>query len=334
MRVLIVDDSVTVRDRLVEALSRLPGLDHVHIASSPLEATRAVQSGWPDAVVLDINLPRDAGPQVLDALKTGDSRIVSIVLTNDATQEQREACRLAGADFFFDKSWELQSVVDVIARLARGDVQEVTLPPCWTGFDLLPIPGWLYDLDTFAFRAVNHAAVVRYGYSREEFLAMTLADVQLCGTPPGADPSARLTRHLAGRQQHQDRAGAVLNVEVVLTDLIHDGGRLGVALIHDIGEHVTVERALRASDSRCRELEQKLRQASRLEAIGRLAGAVAQECSNLLTIIMGRSQQLMDSLGPDDPARVEAIGIFEASSVLETKIREVLAASPSNVWRI
>ena len=45
-------------------------------------------------------------------------------------------------------------------------------------FEANPYPMWVYDLDTLHFLAVNDAAVVHYGYSREEFMTMTLKDIR------------------------------------------------------------------------------------------------------------------------------------------------------------
>ena len=42
-----------------------------------------------------------------------------------------------------------------------------------------PLPMWIYDLETLAFLDVNDAAVARYGYSRDAFLAMRLTDIRL-----------------------------------------------------------------------------------------------------------------------------------------------------------
>ena len=45
-------------------------------------------------------------------------------------------------------------------------------------FEVNPHPMWVYDLETLRFLAVNDAAVRRYGYSREEFLALTIRDIR------------------------------------------------------------------------------------------------------------------------------------------------------------
>jgi len=45
-------------------------------------------------------------------------------------------------------------------------------------FENNPLPMWVFDLETLAFLAVNQAAIVKYGYSRDEFLRMTLQDIR------------------------------------------------------------------------------------------------------------------------------------------------------------
>jgi two-component system response regulator DevR len=119
MKVLVVDDSATVRHHLIELLSTLPGVEILEAAQAS-EARHAIRSGRPDVVVLDIRLPRGSGIEVLEALRADDPRPTTIVLTNDPTPQWREACFRVGADFFFDKTAEFQQAVDVIARLARG----------------------------------------------------------------------------------------------------------------------------------------------------------------------------------------------------------------------
>jgi PAS domain S-box-containing protein len=92
----------------------------------------------------------------------------------------------------------------------------------------IPVPMWVYDLASLRFLAVNDAAVDRYGWSREEFLTMTIADIR-----PKDDASALLadvlesdeTRPNAGVWRHRTRSGAEMDVEVAST-LIGFGDRL------------------------------------------------------------------------------------------------------------
>ena len=128
MKVLVVDDSAIVRQRLVDIVSTLPGVERVDTAATASEARRVIEATGPDLVILDIHMPGDSGLSVLDALQT-DDRVTAIVLTNDPTPQWRRACLRAGADFFFDKSVEFQPAVDVVARLALAESRRVERRP-------------------------------------------------------------------------------------------------------------------------------------------------------------------------------------------------------------
>ena len=84
-------------------------------------------------------------------------------------------------------------------------------------FQANPQPMWVYDSKTLAFLAVNDTAIARYGYSREEFLTMTLADIRpaeempalmqnLMYSPPGTQ--------ISGPWRHRCKDGEILWVEI------------------------------------------------------------------------------------------------------------------------
>ena len=80
-----------------------------------------------------------------------------------------------------------------------------------------PLPMWVCDLETLAFLEVNHAAVEKYGYAREEFLTMTLKDISPSKDVTGMlgdvlDPSLGRKHSQWGR--HKLRNGRIIDVEV------------------------------------------------------------------------------------------------------------------------
>ena len=105
-------------------------------------------------------------------------------------------------------------------------------------FDLSPAPMWVFDVDSLRFLAVNPAAVALYGFSVDEFLAMTLDRIR-----PG-DEHERLHQHLAavgaGRPstglqwRHMTRSGEVIDVEVTATDVQMHGRPARMAMAVDI----------------------------------------------------------------------------------------------------
>jgi PAS domain S-box-containing protein len=104
-------------------------------------------------------------------------------------------------------------------------------------FDANPHPMWVYDLDTLRFLAVNDAAVSHYGFSREEFLSMTIAGIR-----PSEDLPALLkyvssvTDGLdkAGEWLHRRKDNSLIHVEITTHTLTFGGRKAELVLAHDI----------------------------------------------------------------------------------------------------
>ncbi len=113
-------------------------------------------------------------------------------------------------------------------------------------FNASPLPMWLYDLETLAFVAVNDAAIARYGYSRDAFLAMTIADIR-----PEADRERLRAALQARRDAGEPRAGAhvdddgdiwrhrrsdgsIIDVEITSHELDFDGRAVRLVAAHDV----------------------------------------------------------------------------------------------------
>src|SRR6185436_18323703 len=84
-------------------------------------------------------------------------------------------------------------------------------------FEANPQPMWVFDRASLAFLAVNQAAIARYGYTREEFVGMTLRDIR----PPEDVPeflehtgASAPTPHTDGPWRHRRKDGTVLFVEI------------------------------------------------------------------------------------------------------------------------
>jgi two-component system, cell cycle sensor histidine kinase and response regulator CckA len=88
-------------------------------------------------------------------------------------------------------------------------------------------------------------------------------------------------------------------------------------VIANIGRDITQEK----------EFEAQLRQAQKLESVGRLAGGVAHDCNNLLTVISGYTALLLDKLSPVDPACVELTEIQNAAAKTAQLTQQLLAFS-------
>jgi len=106
---------------------------------------------------------------------------------------------------------------------------------------------WVYDDDTLAFLEVNAAAIARYGFSRDEFLAMTLADIRPPEDVPAllADVTSVPDGFEGGRRwRHRRKDGSLLTVEVSSNPVPWPGRRARVVLVHDVSAQVALESRL------------------------------------------------------------------------------------------
>jgi diguanylate cyclase (GGDEF)-like protein/PAS domain S-box-containing protein len=115
-------------------------------------------------------------------------------------------------------------------------------------FEGSPVPMWVSDRDSLRFLAVNDAAVARYGYSREQFMAMTVPELR-----PQADQerfgtflrSLALSQFTENIGQHITANGTRIDVSVASRALTYAGRNARLTVIHDISKAKDVERELR-----------------------------------------------------------------------------------------
>ena len=122
MKLFVADDSSTIRERIIRMLTDVPNAVVVGEAADGLETMRVLPMALPDLVILDLQMPRANGIEILPKIKGLSAPPLVMVLTNYATRRHREACTNLGADYFFDKSREFEQAIGVIETLARAGV--------------------------------------------------------------------------------------------------------------------------------------------------------------------------------------------------------------------
>jgi len=122
MKVLIADDSIVVRDRLVTLLTELHGVEVVGQAKDAVEARNLAEELRPDVAIVDVRMPKGSGADVVRDIKKLNPTPKVIVLTNYPHPENRKKCIERGADYFFDKSTEFKKVMSVLRGMLRDPV--------------------------------------------------------------------------------------------------------------------------------------------------------------------------------------------------------------------
>jgi signal transduction histidine kinase len=175
------------------------------------------------------------------------------------------------------------------------------------------------------------------GYTRQEFAEKGLRWDQL--TPPellGQTPQVRASLKSTGRMNAWEKVylrkdGSRLPVLVALAAL--DGDE-NIAVIADLSERRRAEQAeagMAQASLALRQTEEQLRQSQKMDAMGRLAGGVAHDFNNMLSIILLNCEQLLEELAEADPRREEVKGMLQAGQQAASLTRQLLMFSRRQV---
>ncbi|MEH1943963.1 MAG: PAS domain S-box protein [Nostoc sp.] len=158
----------------------------------------------------------------------------------------------------------LQQLARQIIRYLELHRQKV-IDDSQRSFNLLfsknPNPMWVYNQNNLQFLDVNEAAVVCYGYSREEFLQMRTTDIR----PPEDVPilleylgQKYHNLHFAGQWRHRRKDGQIIDVEVVTHTINYGRYNARLVNIRDITEHKRVERTLQQTEAKFRVISEAI----------------------------------------------------------------------------
>src|SRR5262249_42615166 len=122
LRVFLVEDSPSIRDRLGDFLSEPGEVEIIGFAATEADAVRQLLAEPVDVAIVDLNLKEGTGIGVIESVRarrpTAPPTI--IVLTNYAFPEFEAACRGSGADYFFDKSTQFGAVKVLLQSIRRS----------------------------------------------------------------------------------------------------------------------------------------------------------------------------------------------------------------------
>lgn len=212
-------------------------------------------------------------------------------------------------------------------------------------FDQNPNPMWFYDLETLAFLRVNDAAVRKYGYDRDEFLRMTIADIRPSEDVGRLMENVEATRagdpgavDQAGLWRHRTKDGALLWVDITSRVTAYDGRPAEVVLVRDVTEahearlellryQQDLERLVSERTAQLERANEGLRAAT--EAKSAFLATMSHELRTPLNSILGFSAILRDGMaGPLTEEQERQLGFLRSSAEhLHALIDDVLDLS-------
>ncbi|HYF63786.1 MAG TPA: PAS domain S-box protein [Herpetosiphonaceae bacterium] len=196
-------------------------------------------------------------------------------------------------------------------------------------FEVNPLPIWILDAAGADLVAVNAAAVQRFGYSRDEFLALRLHDLRPADELPELErrleyvaanrpADGHLTPNWHIELEFRHKHGEPIIADVVVQPMMFRGRPAYLLVLNDLTARKRAEEALRQS-------QRQLMQSQRMESIGRLAGGIAHDFNNLLTAITGYGSLALDSLPPAAPQRDDLAEILLAAKRARELTHQLLA---------
>jgi two-component system, cell cycle sensor histidine kinase and response regulator CckA len=340
LRVLIVEDLPADAELAQCELGRALGACEFRRVDTREDFSAALHEFHPDLVVSDVTLPQVDALQVLDLVSRLAPRTPVIVLTGAVDEDTAVTCMKAGAADYLNK--------DHLARLgqaAKRALDERHVSEARPRGEEAAAWKRRYELFASASRLVFYErcdaeGTVELSASLREVLGVgpeavgnRLSNLAALLHP---DDTARVqaefaaaTRTLAPidlayRLRHAD--GRYLEVH----DRAYPSPGDAPGAVHYVGVLEDVTEARRQDETR-KHLEAQLRQAQKLEAVGRLAGGIAHDYNNATGVVLGYAEMLKEELSPHDPLLelVDAIILAAQRSVNLT--RQLLAFARKQV---
>lgn len=248
--ILIIEDSfgdfVLIEEYLLDYMLN-PILIHARSFQEAKSAFGFSETKF-DVIFLDLSLPDLSGEKlIIDVLELANgSPILALTGFSDLEFSLRSLA-LGVSDYLLKDELTpiilYKSIIYAIERNRHFDELQRSEKRYSELFHLSPLPMWVYDVNTLEFLDVNKAAIVHYGYDREEFLSKNLKNIRPEEDLPMLEEALKKnvfsSSFYAKRVfRHLKKNGEIIKVEIGSSAILFNGRQARLVLVNDITEKV------------------------------------------------------------------------------------------------
>jgi two-component system cell cycle sensor histidine kinase/response regulator CckA len=268
LNILILEDNSADAQLSIRVLKNAGFQIHADVCSTPGEFAERVRSSPPNLILGDYRLPNWSGLEAVRWLHASGFAIPFVLVTGVLGDELAIECLKAGVNDYVLKN-NLERLPIAVRRALeeqrvrdQRDRAEEELRSSEEQYRLLfeanPNSIWVYDSETFRFLAVNETAVKQHGYSRDEFMAMTVGDIRhqedvLSFPERHQDTLASLATDREVRK-HRKKDGSTIDVQVISAPIQFRKCKACLMLAEETSVRLRAESALRDSIERYRSI--------------------------------------------------------------------------------
>ncbi|MES3018678.1 MAG: PAS domain S-box protein [Bacteroidota bacterium] len=325
---LVIEDNqgdyILIEDFILESIA-LPNLVQ---ATSLRQAKEIIESSPKfDLVMLDLTLPDGNGSKLITEVVKLCPETPVVVLTGYTDFEfSVQSLALGVADYLLKDELTASSLYkNIIYNIERKKMLselEESQKRYNNLFDLSPDPTWVYDLESEKFLDVNEAAVREYGFTHEEFMAMTVSQLDAGPEIKSKPAPSPYSFHETDKTQqyevsrHRRKNGALVLVENQTAEIFFQGKAALIMVARDVTERVSYVEAIEKQNQRLSEIAWIQSHVVRAP-IARLMGLI----------------DLIKQPGNDEELKLELLGhVLGSAHELDSIVREITQKAEEIDW--
>jgi PAS domain S-box-containing protein len=262
-RILVIEDNpgdfLLVTDYLEDAILQ-PQITHVDSFKNAETAIREIDKPF-DIILLDLSLPDKRGEELTESMMALKGNVPIIALTGYRALNFAIHSISSGLSDYLLKE-DLTSTIlyksivynieryRYIKRVKESEQRYSDL------FHLSPIPMWVTEVEGGKFLDLNKAAAEKYEYTKDEFLQMTVSDIEAKYDECDEDNRHRqqIVTGFEGEAKHCKKSGAIFYVELSKNKITYGGQLAELTLANDITERILHERTIEKQNDKLKDI--------------------------------------------------------------------------------